>query len=422
MKLTESKNTATQVHTKKEDNRPFFSQEGQEGGVFTSEWPFFASGESSAGHFFNPSLSAEGVSKVTQSPHIQAKMGIGAPDDKYEHEADAMADQVLQKMASSEKEPSIQGKCAECAAEEQEEGINAKLQQGREAVQRLPDEEDELKNHAEKDKTDSGAGLAKNTSSEESVPTPATVEAEQPKDESPKIQRKSINNLEGRFKPIIHSNLGSTIQRVAATPTKDLTQDPSKLKITTVVGIIEYYEFIRKEENVAVHYTSDTWNSSSKWLLYDSKNQLVNTNDEMGGGKYEIAAEILRNHIDKKGVSAFGRWRLRYEKGDYFDEINFYVSQKGGPAQILTDAETSASFFNIRELPGENSKVLGTLTGIKTPVTVSDKAYLDDIFWYKITLQAPIDKLVAGTQGLGQGRWRCHSHALEFIYKPIDNV
>ena len=154
MKTTESK-TTTQVQTKKEDNRPFFSQEGQDTGVFTSERPFFASGESSAGHFFNPSFGAGGLSKATNSPQIQAKLSIGAPDDPYEREADAMAEKVVQRLAvqSSPDAPpatgdtlssssalpvnGVQRKCAEC---EQEEKIQEKedLSATGEQLQRKP--------------------------------------------------------------------------------------------------------------------------------------------------------------------------------------------------------------------------------------------------------------------------------------------
>ena len=54
---------------------------------------------------------------------IQPKLTIGQPNDKYEQEADAMADQVVQRLAKSD---TIQPKCAAC--EQEENGIAPKLQ------------------------------------------------------------------------------------------------------------------------------------------------------------------------------------------------------------------------------------------------------------------------------------------------------
>jgi hypothetical protein len=188
------------------------------------------------------------------------------------------------------------------------------------------------------------------------------------------------------------------IQRVPAPPS-GLTHDPSQLKITTTIGSINYFEFIRKNSSITVDYTSNTWNISSKWSLFDPSNILVNTNTESGGGKYDIEAEILRNHVDPIGTAALGQWTLRYEKGNYYDQVTFDVAQSGAPGPTLTDAKTTTSFFNIRELPGEKSKVIGKLSGIATPVTVSDKAKIDNRIWYKITLKTGMSSLAAGTKG-----------------------
>lgn len=55
---------------------------------------------------------------------IQAKLTLGQPGDKYEQEADAMADQVVQTLSQSS---GIQRKCAAC--EQEEQGIAPKIQQ-----------------------------------------------------------------------------------------------------------------------------------------------------------------------------------------------------------------------------------------------------------------------------------------------------
>lgn len=108
MKAAESKTTtATQaLQAKAEAQQPFFqAQSEQQGAFFGQEAP-------AAKPFF--------------SPFIQTKLSIGQPGDKYEQEADAMAEQVVQKLSSGKTEAPIQRKCAECAAEE--EGIAPKLQ------------------------------------------------------------------------------------------------------------------------------------------------------------------------------------------------------------------------------------------------------------------------------------------------------
>jgi len=84
-------------------------------------------------------------SKQTAQPFIQTKLNIGQPGDKYEQEADAMADMVVQRLSNSETiqtKPAIslantvtrlvQPKCAACEEEEQ--------------IQKKEEDEDRLKN------------------------------------------------------------------------------------------------------------------------------------------------------------------------------------------------------------------------------------------------------------------------------------
>lgn len=68
------------------------------------------------------------------SSNIQAKLTIGQPGDRYEQEADAMADQVVQTLRSPGTLPNVQTKCAACAQEEQM--VNKK------SLQRQPEEEE----------------------------------------------------------------------------------------------------------------------------------------------------------------------------------------------------------------------------------------------------------------------------------------
>jgi Domain of unknown function (DUF4157) len=77
------------------------------------------------------------------APAVQPKLTIGAPDDRYEKEADRVADQVMRKPLDepvATAPPAIQRKCAACEEEElqrapleepeHEERIDAKAQPG----------------------------------------------------------------------------------------------------------------------------------------------------------------------------------------------------------------------------------------------------------------------------------------------------
>ena len=115
---------------------------------------------------------------------IQPKLKIGQPNDKYEQEADAMADQVMRMqsnggpMASSDMEeetlaPKIQTKCAACeekekistkplvqkmdAMEEEGDMINSKR------IQRMGDQEDEIHTKPMMMRKESGGGVATQT-------------------------------------------------------------------------------------------------------------------------------------------------------------------------------------------------------------------------------------------------------------------
>jgi hypothetical protein len=117
MKVAEAKTTATAAKS----NSPFF-QKGAAQSLLTTEeapQPFFQK-------------------KQNDQVDIQAKLSIGQPNDKYEQEADAMADKVVQRLSTtttdvSESKPSgdiqakplaaaitpvVQKKCATCEQEE----------------------------------------------------------------------------------------------------------------------------------------------------------------------------------------------------------------------------------------------------------------------------------------------------------------
>lgn len=71
--------------------------------------------------FFGSQL-ARSAAFFSSSPTIQAKLTVGEPGDRFEREADAVADTVVQRKASRSGErgsvPSVQAKCAKCAHED----------------------------------------------------------------------------------------------------------------------------------------------------------------------------------------------------------------------------------------------------------------------------------------------------------------
>lgn len=123
---------------------PFFNKSGQTGQLeqqLSESTPETLQRES----FFTPTVPAlqakcahceqEEINKKEETPFFQTKLTIGQPGDKYEQEADAMADKVVQRMATAEQAPHattqadtlqlkpqtptlIQRKCASCGQEE----------------------------------------------------------------------------------------------------------------------------------------------------------------------------------------------------------------------------------------------------------------------------------------------------------------
>ena len=84
-------------------SQPFFSKNGTDN--------FFGKADTEQPSFFN----APAGYAVKGNGMLQTKLTIGQPNDKYEKEADEMADKVVQRLA----DPSIQTKCAECEKEDE---------------------------------------------------------------------------------------------------------------------------------------------------------------------------------------------------------------------------------------------------------------------------------------------------------------
>ena len=89
MKAAEHKPTSISQVQKKSES-PFFDHDSEQA------QPFFApqseAGSAATDAFFQP----------TTRPIIQTKLTVGQPNDKYEQEADTVADKVVQRLAKSD--------------------------------------------------------------------------------------------------------------------------------------------------------------------------------------------------------------------------------------------------------------------------------------------------------------------------------
>ena len=108
MQVAEVKTSSAARNQIQAKRQPFFSKEGQDS--------FFSKSADTTSSFFSPAT-------------IQPKLTIGEPNDKYEVEADAMADKVVQRLSSDTESPgeekntntnTVQLKCTTCEKEEEE--------------------------------------------------------------------------------------------------------------------------------------------------------------------------------------------------------------------------------------------------------------------------------------------------------------
>ncbi len=142
MKATENKSSTTATLQAKHEQTPFFKKEGQDG--------FFSTSTEKTAPFFKP------TSPLGGKGAIQPKLKIGQPNDKYEKEADSVADTVVQKLSSppsllkgesahTNTSPlggrgAVQRKCATCEQEEklQKKEDKEEISLKEESIQRKP--------------------------------------------------------------------------------------------------------------------------------------------------------------------------------------------------------------------------------------------------------------------------------------------
>ena len=130
MQVSEVKTSSSASNLVQAKRQPFFNKEGQDS--------FFFKSNETTTSFFSPTT-------------IQPKLTIGQPNDKYEVEADAMADKVVQKLSESDSSstsesqiPEIQAKCNTCDKEEEvqkkeEEEVHAKEDESPAIEEQVPE-------------------------------------------------------------------------------------------------------------------------------------------------------------------------------------------------------------------------------------------------------------------------------------------
>jgi hypothetical protein len=93
MKSSETKTTATAQQLSKGERQPFFQKEKAGSALDNGQPSFF---------FANGSVGTQHTPFFFGKPTVQTKLRIGQPGDKYEQEADRMADQLVQRLTENE--------------------------------------------------------------------------------------------------------------------------------------------------------------------------------------------------------------------------------------------------------------------------------------------------------------------------------
>ena len=103
----------------------------------------------------------------------------------------------------------------------------------------------------------------------------------------------------------------------------------------------------------------------------------------------------------KNGRAALGNWTVRIEDDGYYDDVEVPVVETI-PLPTL-EGMTTQSYYNLRDLPGKNGKLIGSLTGEEVHVRVDSKAKADGLVWYRVSLNSPTGKTADGSRSLPMG-------------------
>ncbi len=133
MKATENKSSTTTLQRKQEQT-PFFKKEGQDG--------FFSTSTEKPAPFFKPISPFGGGA----GGGIQPKLKIGQPNDKYEKEADSVADTVVQRLSENRSNTNMSPSGGGAGG-----GISAKRATNQIVQRNTPDNEEQLQKQEDKE-------------------------------------------------------------------------------------------------------------------------------------------------------------------------------------------------------------------------------------------------------------------------------
>jgi hypothetical protein len=196
-----------------------------------------------------------------------------------------------------------------------------------------------------------------------------------------------------------NARVAGWLARVPAPPA-GRTRDRSQVAITGSTAAIDYLAYVENNFNLRTwDYSSTPWNVSRTWRLFDAADRQVEESSGAISGAYTLFANVLRDHVHRHGTGSLGTWTLRLEKDSYYDDVSVAVTQDANRPGPPLAGETTQSFYNIRELPADTARVLGTLEGASVPVTIDHKQRFGGRTWYRIRLGAQVGTLTAGTVG-----------------------
>ncbi len=343
MKVAEvHKSSAAKNHIQAKQ-QPFFKKEGENG--------FFSKYNEVTESFFSPTI-------------VQPKLTIGQPNDKHELEADAMADQVIQRLSEPNSEFShlkesednevqtkplntlIQHKCDECEHEEklqkkEEDEVSEKDLE----IQKKPNVENTLeKDQAEVQTRSLDSNIIQNKCNE--------CEHEE------KLQKKeeeevSETDIELQEKPIFESNTEQAESEIQTKPLLSVYNDPVSTSIAE--------NPINNVDSLQTKSIINLQSSNISTTTVESEEKIQEKENELSDSREEIHTKLSVAETppdDEETIQTKSRTSQSNASADLQSRLN---SSKGGGSPLSSDLQTSmgtafgADFSNVRIHTGSNA-------------------------------------------------------------------
>lgn len=278
------------------------------------------------------SIASETAPFFSKPVSVQAKLTVGQPNDKYEQEADAVADKVVQKLSEPETVqakqispsiPSIQAKCAECEKEdklqkkEEELGKDEHKENGVKSAA-IPNPPDPPVDNKEKDKkgihlkpigvtVSNVKAIQPKPIFESDAENPVQKKCDQCEKEE-KLQKKESGQSDTASLPNIESRLDAS--KGSGTSLPDATRrsmessmgaDFSNVKVHTDSGAVQMSKDLNAQaftHGSDIYFNSGKYDPSSKSGQHLLAHELTHT--------VQQGAAIYRKLIQRNGTSTPG--------------------------------------------------------------------------------------------------------------------